>query len=119
MPLSLQIVRGSAKRLAGKKGPAKLPARISTFELHRALTGSLWRHGPEGDTATYSDFCFWEEDGWADWYPDPEYTSYPETNREEWRGCSVDKVTFCRAIRDELASRFDRGYIHEQVGYDS
>jgi hypothetical protein len=31
MPLSLHIAQGNARRVAGKKGPAKLPARISVL----------------------------------------------------------------------------------------
>jgi hypothetical protein len=90
--------------------------------LADALTSSHWHPSPEGDTTTTWEY-YWEYHGnehdWADWYPDPEYTSDPETTRKEWYGHRVDKVTFCRAIRDELASRFDREFIHEQVGYDS
>ncbi len=31
MSLSLHIAQGDARRVAGKKGPAKLPARISVL----------------------------------------------------------------------------------------
>jgi hypothetical protein len=31
----------------------------------------------------------------------------------------VDGNVWCNVIRDELAFRFDRDFIHEQVGYDS
>ena len=31
----------------------------------------------------------------------------------------INRPTFCCAIREELASRFDRSSIHEMVGYDS
>jgi hypothetical protein len=31
MQMSLHVVQGNARRVAGKKGPAKLPARISVL----------------------------------------------------------------------------------------
>jgi hypothetical protein len=31
MPLSLHIAQGNTRRLAGRKGPAELPARVSAF----------------------------------------------------------------------------------------
>jgi hypothetical protein len=37
MSLSLHIAQGDARRVAGKKGPAKLPARISVLPPHFGL----------------------------------------------------------------------------------
>ena len=37
MSLSLHIAQGNARRVAGKKGPAKLPARISVLQPHCGL----------------------------------------------------------------------------------
>jgi hypothetical protein len=37
MPLSLHVARGNARRVAGQKGPAKLPAGISVSRPHNGL----------------------------------------------------------------------------------
>ena len=44
MPLSLHIAQGNTRRVAGRKGPAKLPARISVLRPHFGL-GLLPEHG--------------------------------------------------------------------------
>src|ERR1700736_5122061 len=44
MPLSLHIAEGNARRVAGRKGPAKLPARISVLRPHCGL-GSNTKRG--------------------------------------------------------------------------
>jgi hypothetical protein len=44
MPLSLHIVQGNARRVADRKGPAQLPARISLLRRRRGL-GLLLEHG--------------------------------------------------------------------------
>jgi hypothetical protein len=46
MSLFLHIAQGNARRVAGKKGPAKLPARISLLRLHCGL-GLLPEHGTQ------------------------------------------------------------------------
>ena len=43
MPLSLHIAQGNARRVAGKKGPAEPPARISVLRPHLGL-GLLPEH---------------------------------------------------------------------------
>src|SRR4029077_184249 len=43
MSLSLHSAQGNARRVAGKKGPAKLPARISVLRSHCGL-GLLPEH---------------------------------------------------------------------------
>jgi hypothetical protein len=43
MPLSLHVAR-NARRVAGRKGPAKLPARIAVLQPHCGL-GLLPEHG--------------------------------------------------------------------------
>src|SRR5260370_42547132 len=37
MPVSLHIAQGNTRRVAGRKGPAKLPARTSVFRPHCGL----------------------------------------------------------------------------------
>jgi hypothetical protein len=46
MHLSLHIAQGNARRVAGKKGRAKLPARISVLPPHCGL-GLLPEHGAQ------------------------------------------------------------------------
>jgi hypothetical protein len=46
MSLSLHIAQGDARRVAGKKGPAKLPARINALRPHCGL-GLLPEHGAQ------------------------------------------------------------------------
>jgi hypothetical protein len=46
MPLSLHIAQGDARRVAGKKGPAKLPARIGVLRPHFSLD-LLPEHGAQ------------------------------------------------------------------------
>src|SRR5260221_13023931 len=47
MSLSLHSAQGNARRVAGKKGPAKLPARINVLRPHCGL-GLLSEHGAQG-----------------------------------------------------------------------
>jgi hypothetical protein len=44
MPLSLHVAQGNARRVAGRKRPAKLPARIAVLQPHCGL-GLLPEHG--------------------------------------------------------------------------
>ena len=46
MSLSLHIAQGDARRVAGKKGPANLPARISVLRPHFGLD-LLTEHGAQ------------------------------------------------------------------------
>jgi hypothetical protein len=46
MPLSLHIAQGDARRVAGKKGPAKLPALIGVLWPHFSLD-LLPEHGAQ------------------------------------------------------------------------
>jgi hypothetical protein len=46
MPLSLHIAQGNTRRLAGRKGTAKLPAQISVLRLHCGL-GLLAEQGAQ------------------------------------------------------------------------
>jgi hypothetical protein len=46
MPLSLHIAQGNAGRVAGRKGPVKLPVRISVLRPHCGL-GLLLEHGAQ------------------------------------------------------------------------
>ncbi len=46
MDLSLHLAQSNARRVAGKKGPAKLPARISVLPPHYGL-GLLPEHGAQ------------------------------------------------------------------------